>query len=283
FVADTFNHLIRKISPAGEVTTLAGSTDGYADGKGNTASFSRPASCAVDASGNVFVADTFNHRIRKISPAGEVTTLAGSIAGYADGKGNSASFFNPQGVAVDASGNVFVADTLNHRIRKISPLGEVTTLAGNTNGGHADGTGGAASFVGPMGIAVDARGYLYVSDSPNCLIRKISPAGEVTTLAGSTPGHADGTGSAASFTVPTGIAVDSSGNLFVADSFNHLIRKITPVGVVTTLAGSTQGHSDGTGAFATFYNPVGIAVDARGILYVADSFNHLIRKMAPSY
>jgi len=245
YVADLSNHTIRKITPAGVVTTLAGSAgfSGSTDGTGAAARFNFPIGVATDSSGNVYVADLSNHTIRKITPAGVVTTVAGSagVSGSADGTGAAASFNNPYGVATDSSGNVYVADFSNHTIRKITPAGVVTTLAGSAGfSGSTDGTGAAASFNNPRGVATDSSGNVYVADSNNSTIRKITPAGVVTTLAGSAgvSGSADGTGAAASFNNPYGVATDSSGNVYVADTFNSTIRKITPAGVVTTLAGS---------------------------------------------
>ena len=227
YVADKNNHRIRQVSPNGVVRTSAGSTEGYADGIGTNAQFSFPAGIAVDAWGNIYVADTGNHRIRKISPNGVSTTLAGSTEGYADGIGTNARFNQPAGVAVDASGNVYVADKDNHCIRKISPDGEATILAGSTNSGYADGIGTNAQFSSPRGVAVDASGNVYVADTGNHRIRKISPNGVSTTLAGSTEGYADGIGTNAQFNNPAGVAVDASGNIYVADTGNNRIRKIT--------------------------------------------------------
>ena len=291
YVADTGNNTIRKVSPAGEVTTLAGTAAvaGHADGTGAAASFTGPAGLAVDSSGTVYVADVVNNTIRAVSAAGVVTTLAGAagVAGFADGTGAAASFYNPNGLARDASGNLYVADTQNNTIRKISPAGVVTTLAGTVGGpGHADGTGAAARFGYPWGVAVDSVGNVYVADMGTETIRKVSAAGVVTTLAG-TPGvagHADGTGAVASFRGPSGLAVDSSGIVYVADTDNNTIRKVSPAGVVTTLAGTAgvKGHTDGTGAAATFNRPFGITVDASGDLYVGDSGNGTIRKVSPA-
>jgi hypothetical protein len=290
YVADNKGHLIRKITSAGVVTTFAGSGNslieynrGSTDGTGAAASFNFPSGVAVDGSGNVYVADSYNDKIRKITPAAVVTTFAGSGSeGSADGTGTAATFTGPSDVAVDGSGNVYVADAGNDLIRKITSAGVVTTLAGSGSAGSADGTGTAASFDGPSGVAVDGSGNVYVADAGNNLIRKITSAGVVTTLAGRTSrGSTDGTGTAASFWSPRGVAVDGSGNVYVGDYTNSLIRKITSAGVVTTLAGSvlTVGSADGTGKAALFNYPSGVALDGSGNLYVADSYNHEIRKV----
>ena len=287
YVADTGNNRIRKITPAGEVTTLAGSTYGYADGTGSSAKFWEPTAITIDVEGNLYVADTENNRIRKVTPAGEVTTLAGSTKGYADGTGGEAQFDLPQGIAIDASGNLYVADGYNRNIRKISPVGEVTTLAGSTTGymGYVDGAGTAAQFGFPEGIAIDTSGNLYVADEGNHCIRKITPEGVVSTLAGNGGyGYVNGTGSAAKFFNPSDITIDASGNLYVADTYNNSIRKVTPLGEVTTLAGSggydSRGYADGTGGTAQFFLPYGIAIDnVSGNIYVADTHNNCIRKI----
>jgi serine/threonine protein kinase, bacterial len=255
---------------------------GADNGMGVQASFRFPLGVAVDAAGNVYVADTDNHMIRKIASNGQVTTVAGNgTSGSADGAGAGASFNLPIGVAADAAGNLYVADVLNHKIRKITPIGEVSTFAGSGSIGFSDGTGIAASFTFPQGVAVDGAGNVYVADTDNHRIRKITAGGEVSTLAGSgLPGSADGTGAAASFNFPHGVAVDAFGNVYVADRFNFKIRKITPAGVVTTLAGiSTFGAVDGTAAVASFNEPVGVTVDAFGNIYVADNNNNKIRKI----
>jgi len=218
--------------PVGEqwtVSNLAGtSTAGYGDGTGTAARFSAPQGIAADSSGNIYVADTGNNRIRKITPSGVVTTLAGfSTADYGDGTGTAARFSAPQGIAADSDGNIYVADTGNNRIRKITPSGVVTTLAGFSTADYADGTGTAARFSAPQGIAVDSDGNIYVADTGNNRIRKITQSRVVTSLAGtSTAGYGDGTGTAARFSAPQGIAADSSGNMYVADTDNNRIRKI---------------------------------------------------------
>lgn len=290
YVADRNNNRIRKITPSGNVTTLAGgggggwNGSGSANGAGTSASFYSPNGVAVDVGGNVYVADQTNQRIRKISPSGSVTTLAGSGSqGSANGVGTSATFTNPEDVAVDGSGNVYVADTYNHLIRKITPSGNVTTLAGSGSEAYADGQGTLASFWFPQGVAVDGSGNVYVADTRNNRIRKITPSGYVTTLAGSgNEAFADGQGTSASFISPTSVALDGSGNVYVA-SEDHRIRKITPSGSVTTLAGAgSQGSADGVGTSATFNFPSGVAVDGSGNVYVADKDNHRIRKIMPS-
>jgi len=279
YVADYVNYRIRKITPAGEVSTFAGSgTSGLADGVGSAAQFHSPIDIAVDLSDNTYVVEHHGHRIRKITPAGEVSTFAGGTRGFADGLGTAARFDYPLGIAADLSGNIYVADRNNHRIRKITPAGEVSTVAGSTSG-FSDGLGTAAQFDGPTSIAVGSSGNIYVTDGGNNRIREISPAGEVSTLAGSTSGFSDGLGSEAQFYYPNGIALDSSGNIYVTDNGNNRIREISPVGEVSTLAGSTIGFSDGLGSEAQFNKPSSIAVDLSDNIYVADQENHRIRKI----
>lgn len=269
-------------------TKFAGPPGGWGseDGSGTAARFARPRGLAAGADGSVYVADTENHTIRKISPDGAVSTLAGlaGVWGSADGHGSAARFRSPADVTVDGEGNVYVADSFNYAIRKITPDGDVTTLAGRPGSfGSADGAGADARFGTPTGVTVDGAGFVFVADTSNQTIRKISPEGVVTTLAGSAGelGSVDGTGSAARFRSPAGIVADGSGNLFVADTFNQAIRKITPSGVVTTLAGSflMVGSSDGTGAAARFRYPTGITVDHNGDLFVADEENFTVRKV----
>ena len=203
---------------------------------------------------------------------------------YADGTGTAARFTEPSGVALDGSGNVYVADKGNNCIRKVTSAGVVTTFVGTNSQGFADGTNSSARFSSPIGIAMDSNGNLYVSDYSNYLIRAVTPGGVVTTFVGQlTPGLADGTGASAKFWYPNGVAVDSNGNLYVADSSNNCIRKVIPAGVVTTLAGSaTSGFADGTGASASFDTPTGVAVDSTGTVYVGDQLNNCIRKITPA-
>ncbi|MFY8035305.1 MAG: NHL repeat-containing protein, partial [Flexibacteraceae bacterium] len=290
YVVDERNHLIRKITPLGVVTTLAGSgTAGYNDGTGTAASFNYPSGIAVDGEGNIFVGDSFNHRIRKITPSGVVTTFAGSGdvgyygGGFADGNATVSRFNVPRGIAIDGTGNVFVADGQNNRIRKITPLGIVTTLAGTGTGGFLNGIVSNATFRNPSGITVDNFGNVYVADRDNNSIRKINSSGEVSTFAGSgSAGYADGTGTSAVFTAPTGVSVDGAGNVFVVDYGNHFIRKITFEGVTTTIAGSgTSTFSDGIGTAASFNWATGLTLDGLGNAYIADRENNRIRKLTP--
>jgi sugar lactone lactonase YvrE len=270
YVVDN-NIVIRKINSASsEVSTLMTIVN-Y---------MNQPSGVAVDSTGNIYVVNSGDQKIYIITSGGSVSTFAGSTTGSTDGNGTAAKFNYPRGVAVDGLGNVYVADTGNHMIRKITPAGLVTTVAGSTSG-FADGTGTAARFSGPQGLAVDSTGNIYVADTNNFKIRKITPDGVVSTLAGSTYGFADGIGINASFKHIFGVSVDSTGNVYVADTYNNMIRKITPDGVVSTLAGSTPGSTDATGTNAKFNSPNGLAVDSIGNVYVADSGNNKIRKITP--
>jgi len=289
YIAEAGNHRIRKIDPSGVVSTIAGSTQGYADGTGVAAQFDQPSGIALDGAGNLIIADFNNNRIRKLDLAtAQVTTIAGAstigaAGGTADGAGNIAEFNGPFSVAIDQLGNIYVADVGNHRIRKIDPSFLVSTLAGSTLG-FADGTGTAAQFTAPYGVAVDGFGNVYVSDLGNNKIRKVSSTGVVTTVAGSTSGNSDGASTVAQFSTPAGLAVDAQGNIFVADVDNHNIRKIDPSGVVSTIAGTgTAGFLDGPGASAQFDQPFGIALGASGDLYVADVTNNLVRKLTKDF
>jgi len=293
YVADSGNSEIRKIVIAtGAVTTLTGSAGlmGSSDGTRAEALFNGPGDLASDGAGSLVVADTSNHAIRTVVIAsGTATTLAGSAssAGRDDGTATTARFQAPIGVASDGAGNLLVADSGNHAIRKIVLATQtVSTLAGFAGkAGRADGTGAAALFDDPQGVASDGAGNLFVVDSANHTIRKVVVAtAVVTTLAGdpTTSGRDDGTGSAARFNTPLAVVSDGAGNLFVADSGNHTIRKIVIAGgTVTTLAGSAgiPGSADGTGAAARFDNPTGLALDGAGNLFVADTGNRTIRKL----
>lgn len=288
YVTDSSTHLVRKISTANEVTTLAGisGTTGTADGTGTAASFNQPSGVSTTSVGVLTVADTANATIRQVTAAGVVTTLAGSTSGRGntDGTGTAATFGMPIGIAGDSSGNFYIADATNHTIRQMTSANVVSTYAGSAgNSGSADGSRTTARFNYPTGVAVDASGNVYVADTTNNLIRKISSDGTVSTLAGvvAVSGWQDGSGGVALFNQPHGLAVDSAGDVYVADTGNSAIRKITSAGVVSTVAGLSTigGLKDGTGSDAWFNQPRDLAVDGSGTIYVADTGNAAIRKI----
>ncbi|MCL2779235.1 MAG: NHL repeat-containing protein [Polyangiaceae bacterium] len=282
----TDNMKIRKIAVDGTVSTYAGTGAlGLTNGSCTSATFSYPFGIVVEAADNIIYMTDFGNDIRKIYPTPcQVITLAGAVnPGASDGTGTAAMFNNPAGLTLDASGNVYVADSGNNKIRKVTPAGVVTTIAGTGAEGNADGPALNATFSYPCGIAVDEEGTLYVSEAGNSDIRKIAN-GQVTTLAGSGAQElVDGTGTNAAFYNPVGITINANGNLLVADNGNSAIRQVTPNGVVTTIAGNTgmQGAADGPANTATFYAPYDVAVDSSGVIYVADRLNNKIRKITP--
>ena len=279
-------------------TTLAGNAGlGTVEGSLSAARFNQPHGVAADAFGNFYLADTSNHTIRKVSSSGVISTVAGlaGVPGSADGLSEVARFNLPTCVVVDAVGVLYVADSGNHTLRKITPDGVVSTFAGSAleldsrgrpMGGYLDGHGVAARFRNPTGLAIDSGGNIVVADRSNGVIRRVSEAGDVTTVAGSAGslGSIDATGTAAQFRYPAGVAVDAARNIYVADSYNRTVRKITSDGVVTTLAGLPihPGTLDGVGTAARFVEPTGIAVGSDGWIYVADAGNHTIRRVSDS-
>ena len=292
---------VDKITPAGVVTTVAGSgslqgfQDGTANGANSPVKFRETDDVAVDALGNLYVADRTNNTIRKITVsnsiyptvstyAGPSSSVTGNTTGYVDSSSANARFNSPTYLTIDSSGNLYVSDTGNNVIRKIDTNGNVSTLAGSGSAGSSDGVGTNASFSTPMGITIDTSGNLYVADNHNCLIRKITQSGVVSTVAGNgNCSSADGVGTSASFNKPQALAIDTTGTIYVVDTVQTKIRKITPAGVVVTIAGTgAQGSVDGSGSVATFEAfPRGIAVDTVGNVYLSDTGNSKIRKLMP--
>lgn len=273
YVPDKYNHVIRKITAAGVVSTIAGRAGetGSLDGVGSAARFQEPRAVALDAAGNLYVADSLNSVIRKITPAGVVSTIAGvaGLTGPEDGTGSSARFDTPESIASDSAGNLYVADTKNFKVRKISPAGVVTTLAGSSIvWGMADGNGAVANFNAPANLIADSGGNLFLSDG--IALRKISAAGIVTTVLNS----------AANFNQIHGLTIDASGNVYVADTIGT-VSQVSPAGVITQLAGTFDryGLVNGSGSSVRFNSPNGIVTTSNGDMLIADIANKTIRKM----
>uniref|UniRef100_UPI00404A14A4 leucine-rich repeat protein n=3 Tax=Flavobacterium sp. TaxID=239 RepID=UPI00404A14A4 len=273
YVADYINNRIRKVTTSGVVTTLAGTTtSGFVDGNGANASFNKPTDLVVDkVAGFIYVTDANNDAIRKISLTGDVTTItAGLSGGFEDGDLNNARFDYPSGIVRDLTGNLYISDQNNNRIRKISLSGNVTTIAGNGIDASVEGTGPDASLSAPQGIDFDSEGNLYVIEYNSFNLRKITTTGVVSTVVN---------GVDAGFNYPTGLAIDSQNNILIADTDNSLIKKVTPNGNVSVFAGSTFGFADGAASNAQFKYPIGIAINNSGEIFVADTYNHKIRKI----
>jgi streptogramin lyase len=292
YVADQDNHVIRKITPTGEVSTLAGDpgVPGYRDSASGPPQFALPSDVAIDAAGNVIVADWSNHVVRKITSSGYVTTVAGQPGnpGYQNGAAAVAQFASPSALAIDSAGAIFVAEYDNGVIRRIDPAGsDVTLFAGTpTIWGHNDGTAFSAKFKQLVGLTFDPSGNLFAVESSGT-VRKIDPSGLVSTVAGAPDqaGYANGNGTAARFYVPTGIASDSLGNLYVADQAAHRIRRIETasapaVSEVSTFAGSSAGFVNGLPLGSKFSSPTGVAMNPiDGALVVVDQGNHSVRRI----
>lgn len=302
FIADAYNNRVRKVSSSGIITTVAGNgTQGFSgdNGPATSAELAFPVAVALDASGNLFIADLYNNRIRKVSTTGTITTVAGNgaknvqsgLGSYSgdNGPATSAGLNYPYGVAVDAAGNLYIADLYNYRVRKVSTSGTITTIAGNGQSGFAGDNGPATSaqLDEPFGIAVDTSGNIFFTDYGNDRVRKISASGTITTVAGNgTPGFSGDGGAATSamLAYPKGIAVDAAGNLFIADFSNSVIRKVSAHGTISTVAGNGSFGYSGDGGPATSAEldfPPGVAVDAAGDLFIADT-ESVIRKVSAS-
>lgn len=282
----TANQSIAPLSPSHtggtikpKVSAFAGGNSTYAEGVGSAAGFNNPSGIAIDNNGNLFVADKNNHLIRKILPDGTVTTFAGiRTQGFSDGK--PGRFNNPSSITIDASGNLYVTDEGNHSIRKITLDGTVSTIAGNGQVGYTDGDKFTARFYSPRGITADASGNLFVVDGGSNRIRKIAPQGIVSTIAGGEFG-VDDIGTPVYLSSPRGITIDAAGNLYVSEAGTNRIRKITPDGVVSTIAGNgNRGAVDGKALESSFNAPSGLTLDEAGNMYVADFSNYSIRKLS---
>jgi len=303
YIADFTSNLIRKVSTGGIITTVAGNGSGGFTGDGSPAtlaSLSNPTGVAVDGSGNIYIADQSNNRIRKVNTLGIISTIAGTGGPGYSGDGvlaTSAELYNPHDVAVDVSGNVYISDASNYRIRKVNTLGIITTVAGNGSGGYS-GDGIAATTTSlwlPQGIALDGSGYIYIADYYNSRIRKVNVSGIITTIAGSATAGYSGDERAATIAEiyePNGVTVDVSGNIYIADLSNAVVRKINPSGIITTLAGNGSAGYSGDGGSATAAElkyPLDVAADASGNVYIAvggdgsfDDEDHRIRKVNTS-
>jgi sugar lactone lactonase YvrE len=295
FIADTHNGRIRKVNSSGTITTIAGngSSGSQGDnGPATAASLGEPEGMWLDDQGNLFFADSRSHKLRTIGPDGTITTVAGNgTAGYGGdgGPATSAMLNYPSAVWGDGQGNLFIADAVNDRVRKVDSSGTITTVAGTGTGGYGGDNGPAtdARLDAPIVVLGDGTGNLFISDYVNHRIRKVSSSGTITTVAGTgTAGYGGDSGpaTAAMLNHPIGLAIDDGGHLLIADSGNYLIRKVDPTGTITTVAGDGGLGSVGDGGPATdarMFDPKQLTMDARGDLFIADSGNCLIRKITP--
>ena len=294
YIADTGNHRVRKVTASGIMTTIAGNgEEGFSgdNGPATAARLIQPSGVAVDSGGNVYIADAGNNRIRKVTPAGIITTVAGGgdVVGD-DGPATAAGLNFPSDVAVDAAGNLYIADHFNSRVRKVSFLGTITTLAGTGELGFAgDGGPAAAALLNdPAGVAVSPAGDVYFSDNRNRRIRRVNSNGIIATVAGNGNFKFSGDGgpaTSAALNLPSSVAVDSLGNLYIADTASHRVRKVSPSGTITTVAGNGTAGFGGDGGPATaasLSTPYGVAVDGNGNIYIADSDNSRVRKVNPA-
>ncbi len=290
YIADSLNQSIRRVGNTLAVTTVAGpgGTFGSLDGPAATARFNAPLGLALDATGNLYVADTRNSTLRRISTSGTVTTVAGvsGEATHVDGLTGAGRLGLPAAVALLENGFVAVTDPLFHTVRSTNTTGALLTIGGSPNSpGSTDGASISSRFNGATGLAVGPDNTVYVADTANHTIRRLA-ANVVTTLAGlaATSGDADGPGASARFNAPRGLALDTAGNLYIADTANHTIRRLSATGTVSTIAGlaGNAGSANGTASNARFNAPTALAVDRAGNLFVADTGNHLVRQISPA-
>ncbi len=293
YIADTGNARIRKVTPDGMIATIAGGgSNPLGDGGPATGtSLNYPGGVAVDVAANLYIADVYNNRVRKVTPDGTIATVAGNGIGAYSGDGGPAtmaSLYAPEDVAVDKAGNLYIADAGNNRVRKVATDGTIVTVAGNGDSGSSgDGGPATGAAVEPHGVALDPAGNLYIADLANCRIREVGIGGTMTTIAGTgTPGYSGdgGPATSAAITFPAGVAVDRAGNVYITDFGNERVRKVTANGTIVTVAGNgTFGGSAGDGGAAVnaeFDYPRGVAVDTAGNLFFADEENNRIREMA---
>jgi hypothetical protein len=278
YVADAFNHRIRKLA-GGQVTTFAGNgNQDTISGQGTAARFAIPSRLTIDMNGNLYTLDASDPRVRKITPAGFVSVYAGTgVPGFKDGATSIAQFAQGFGIVTDAEGNIYIADSQNRRIRRISTAGQVSTIAGTGASGVENGAGDIAQFIFAAGTVRDKDGNLFVADQNR--IRKITPGGVVSTFVGNVlAGYVDGQPDQAMFSLIEDMVIDGQGNIYVSEN-NH-IRKISPQGIVSTIAGTTEGFKDGDGTVAQFNIVQGLGIDGQGNIYVADLNNNRIRKIS---
>jgi trimeric autotransporter adhesin len=293
YIADSGNNRIRKVTTAGMASTIAGGGTGkLGDGGLATAAYlSNPTGVAVDSAGNLYIADSRHHRIRKVTKAGIISTVAGDgTQGYSGdgGLATAAQLRLPNGVAVDSAGNLYIAEPSNNRIRKVTAAGIISTVAGGGTGNLGDGGPATAAYLSdPTGVAIDSAGNLFIAELNTNRIRKVTRKGIISTAVGKVIGGFSGDGGAATaahLSDPTGVAIDSAGNLLIVDSQNNRIRKVTRKGIISTVAGNGSSGFSGDGglaAAAPLRNPTGVAVDSASNLFIADSGNNRICKVTP--
>ena len=294
YIADSGNGRIRRVDASGAIRTIAGTGEEGSSGDGGPAVAAQlkfPSGVAVDSSGNVYIADWGNHRIRRIDSSGTITTIAGTGGSGSSGDGGpavAAQLNLPQGVAADGNGNLYIADTENHRIRRVDPSGTIATVSGSGEQGYSGDNGPAAvaQLNSPSGVALDGAGNLYIADSENHRIRRINSSGTITTIAGTGVGFSGDGGPAgvAQLRYPRGIAADGDGNLYIGDTGNHRIRWVDASGVITTIAGTGGqgfGGDNGLAVDARLLTPERVALDGAGNVYITDTWNHRIRRVDP--